>query len=430
MVGALRMDWQNNYLQFKTSSTLDSLRAAELRHQAFEKFSEQGLPTKKEEAWKFTSLKPFSEVQWTIHNGEETFLTHEQMQEVSKQLPSDFHNFVFVNGVLNKTLSDDADTLFEIKEVDESDFNDDQHHVEQNLLNLAHAFLNKKIILTVSKHKTVDRPVQILFVQSSKESVFTSEKLNVVLEQNSEIKLLVNSISFVNSTADAMNLNVNVKCAEQSRLQFIQLQNEDAESFHFSQVQLDLEASAQVSTLALTMGNKLTRNYFSLKFSGENASAQVYGLVVSDLDQHVDNYTFIQHAKGQNNSIQHYKSILSGSSHSVFRGRVLIEPNAQKANSEQLNNNLLLTRTAQADSIPQLEIFADDVKAGHGSTVGQLNKDEIFYFLSRGIDQYKAVKMLSYGYATELIYKFENPELQNFLIGVLNAKLEKMVQNG
>lgn len=424
------MDWQNNYSQFKTSLALDSLRAAELRHRAFVKFSERGLPSKKEEAWKFTSLKPFSEVQWTVHNGEETYLTHEQMQEVSKQLPSDFHNFVFVNGVLNKTLSDDADSLFEMKEVEESDFNDDQQHVEQNLLNLSQAFLNKKIILTVTKHKTVDRPVQILFVQSSKDSVFISEKLNVVLEENSEVKLIVNSISFVNSTADAMNLNVNVKCAAQSRLQFIQLQNEDTESFHFSQVQLELDSTAQASTLALSMGNKLTRNYLSLKFLGENASANVYGLAVSDLDQHVDNYTFIQHSKGQNNSVQHYKSILSGSSHSVFRGRVLIEPDAQKANSEQLNNNLLLTRTAQADSIPQLEIFADDVKAGHGSTVGQLNKDEIFYFLSRGIDQYKAVKMLSYGYATELIYKFENPELQNFLIGVLNAKLEKMVQNG
>ena len=424
------MDWQNNYSQFKTNSALDSLRAAELRHRAFEKFSEAGLPTKKEEAWKFTSLKPFSEVQWTVHNGEETFLTHEQMQEVSKQLPSDFHNFVFVNGVLNKTLSDDADTLFEMKEVEESDFNEDRQHVELNLLNLSQAFLNKKINLTVTKHKNVDRPVQILFVQSSKDSVYISEKLNVVLEENSEIKLLVNSISFINSTADAMNLNVNVKCAPQSRLQFIQLQNEDTESFHFSQVQLELEATAQVSSLVLSLGNKLVRNYLSLKFLGENASANIYGLAVSDLDQHVDNYTFIQHSKGQNNSVQHYKSILSGSSHSVFRGRVLIEPDAQKANSEQLNNNLLLTRTAQADSIPQLEIFADDVKAGHGSTVGQLNKDEIFYFLSRGIDQYKAVKMLSYGYATELIYKFENPELQNFLIGVLNAKLEKMVQNG
>ena len=115
--------------------------------------------------------------------------------------------------------------------------------------------------------------------------------------------------------------------------------------------------------------------------------------------------------------------------HSVFKGRVRIEPSAQKANSEQLNNNLLLTRTAQADSVPQLEIFADDVKAGHGATFGQLNKDEIFYFLSRGINQYQAVKMLSYGFVKELILKIENQHLQNYLISALNKKLESMVKN-
>ena len=90
---------------------------------------------------------------------------------------------------------------------------------------------------------------------------------------------------------------------------------------------------------------------------------------------------------------------------------------------------MLLTRGAQADSVPQLEIYADDVKAGHGSTVGQLNKEEIFYFLSRGINQYQAVKMLSYGFATELLYKLENSDLQNFLIQSLNSKLDKLVES-
>ena len=95
----------------------------------------------------------------------------------------------------------------------------------------------------------------------------------------------------------------------------------------------------------------------------------------------------------------------------------------------QLNNNLLLTREAQADSIPQLEIYADDVKAGHGSTVGQLNKEEIFYFLSRGINQYQAVRMLSFGFAKALIYKFENEVLQNWMLKILNKKLDGMIKN-
>ncbi len=423
------MNWENNYLNFKNSSALDSVKANEKRQKSFEQFLTLGLPTKRDEAWKYTSLSDFKEIEWKSHDEAEANLTHEQMQEISKQLPSDFINFVFVNGILNNTLSDDADGLIDLIELSEEDFEFDVKNVEDRLLNLSQAFLNKKINLTVASHKFVEKPVQVVFVQSSKSSVYLSEKLNVRLAENAEMKLIINSISFINSTADAINLNVNIHVEKAARLTYVQLQNEDSESFHFSQCLLELDSTAQVQTLVLSLGNKLTRNYFHLKFLGENAYAAVYGLGVLDGNQHLDNYTFIQHAIGNNQSVQHYKSILSGSSHSAFRGRVLIERDAQKANSEQLNNNLLLTRTAQADSVPQLEIYADDVKAGHGATFGQLDKDEIFYFLSRGINQYQAVKMLSYGFAKELIYKVENETMQNYLIAALNQKLDRMVQN-
>lgn len=421
------MNWQNNYLNFKNNCALDSVKANEKRQKSFDLFLAAGLPTKRDEAWKYTSLTDFKNIEWKLHDESESDLTHEQMQEISKQLPSDFINFVFVNGVLNQTLSDDTDGLIDIAELEENDFDFDNKNVEDRLLNLSQAFLNKKIVMSVPKQKTVDKPVQILFVQSSKNSVYLSEKLNVNLAENSEMKLVVNSISFVNSAADALNLNVNIKIEKSARLTLVQLQNEDLESFHFSQCQLELDSSAQVLSLVLSLGNKLTRNYYHLNFLGENALASVFGLGVLDANQHLDNYTFLQHAIGNNQSIQHYKSILSGSSHSAFRGRVRIEPNAQKANSEQLNNNLLLTSSAQADSVPQMEIFADDVKASHGATFGQLNKDEIFYFLSRGINQYQAVKMLSYGFAKELIYKIENEAMQNYLISALNHKLNRMV---
>ncbi len=401
-----------------------------MREKAFRSFLAVGLPGKKDEAWKYTSLSDFKGIEWSLPSENEAVLTHEQMREVSKLLPSDFINFVFVNGTLNRTLSDDSDGLVEIVALEESDFEFDAKNVEDRFLNLSQSFLNKKIVLSVVKQKIVEKPVQILFVQSSELSVFQSDKLNIQLGENAELKLLINSISFTNAAADAVSLNIKVNLDKAAKLTFVQLQNEDHESFHFSQCRFEVASTAQVMSLVLSLGNKLTRNYFHLKFNGENAMASVYGLGVLDNIQHVDNYTFLQHALGNNHSIQHYKSILSGSSHSAFRGRVLIAPNAQKARSEQLNNNLLLTRTAHADSVPQLEIFADDVKAGHGATFGQLSKDEIFYFLTRGIDQYQAVKMLSYGFAKELIYKIENENMQNFLIMALNQKLDSMVQNG
>lgn len=396
---------------------------------SFEAFLAGGLPTKKEEAWKYTSLNEFKNTVWTSHDDIEAHLTHEQMQEISKKLPSEFINFVFVNGMLNQTLSDDAEDLLSVCELLPTDLVIDANHVEQRLINLAQSFLAKKVKISLSKSKTLNKPVQILFVQAAKNPVYSSELFEIVLEENSEAKLLLNSVSFANSTADALNLNVKIRVEPHARLQLVQMQNEDLRSYHFSQVEIALASRAQLTTFVMTLGNKLVRNFLNVKFTGENAEAGVYGLGVLDADQHLDNYTFIQHQIGHNQSIQHYKSILSGSSHSVFRGRVYIAKDAQKANSEQLNNNLLLTRTAQVETIPQLEIFADDVKAGHGATVGQLNKDEIFYFLSRGINQFEAVKMLSYGFAKELVYKIQNPELQNYLLTALTSKLEMMVPN-
>jgi Fe-S cluster assembly protein SufD len=421
------MSWETNYLNFKSTSALDSLKATEKRQHAFESFIQQGLPTKRDEAWKYTSLGDFKAIEWKLNQPEEEFLSHEQMREISKNLPSEFINFVFVNGFLNATLSDDSDSLLEITSLEETDFN--QQNVEERILNLAQAFLNKKIKLNVAKGKTVDKPVHVVFVQSSKNPVYSSEKLDIFLDENSEAQVLVSSFSLEGTTISALNLNVNIKMEKSARLTFVQLQSESIGSFHISQCETEVDSRAQLTSLVLSLGSHLIRNYYSLKFKGEHASAAVYGLGVIDGEQHLDNYTFIQHSIGNNESIQHYKSVLSGAAHSVFRGRVLIAPDAQKANSSQLNNNLLLTRTAQADSVPQLEIFADDVKAGHGSTVGQLNKDEIFYFLSRGINQFQAVKMLSYGFAKELVYKIRNEELQNYLIAALNTKLEHMVQN-
>lgn len=431
------MNWKNTYQNFKTQSPLNGIKANESRQKSFENFLSQGLPTKKEEAWKYTSLTKFKDLTWTVPDETESLLTHEQLREISKKLPSDFINFVFVNGTLNSTLSDDADDVLQLTEIEEADFSFDTQMAENRLLNLAQTFLNKKINLSIPKNKAVAKPVQIVFVQTSKKSIYTSEKINVTMAENTEMALLVNSLDLTDSLMGslntrpplALNLNIYAQVGLAARLTLVQLQNSALNSFHFSQCQINVESKAQVQSLVLTLGGQLVRNYFHLKFCGENAFAGVYGLGALNATQHLDNYTFIQHARGHNQSVQHYKSVLSDNTHSVFRGRVLIESKAQKADSEQLNNNLLLTSGAQADSIPQLEIFADDVKAGHGATFGQLNKDEIFYLLSRGINQYQATQMLSYGFAKELVFKIENQNLQNYLNSALQNKLEQMVQH-
>ncbi len=421
------MSWENNYIQFKSKENLDSMAASQLRTDSFDRFLKSGLPTRKEEAWKYTSLNNFKQIEWKSGN-DEVHLSALQMQEISKKIPAEFYNIVFINGKLNFNLSDEIPQV-QLNELTSLDFNQSEKHVEVNLLNLANAFLSKKVVIHVNKNQIVDKPLQILMIQTSPSSTFYSEKINIKIDENAELTLIMHTMSFESSQPSALNVNTTIAMADSAKVKFIQLQNQDLNSFHFSQTEVILNSNSQFQSLAMSVGSVLTRNYFHLNFLGRHSFAGVDGLTTLNSKQHVDNYTYIQHFIGENQSVQHYKSILSGSAQSVFRGRVRIEPDAQKANSEQLNNNLLLTREAQANSIPQLEIYADDVKAGHGSTIGQLNKEEIFYFLSRGINQYEAVKMLSYGYAKELVLKFENQVVQNFLMATLQDKLERMIQN-
>jgi Fe-S cluster assembly protein SufD len=421
-----------NYNQFKQKFPLESLKAATFRQEAFERFQKIGLPTKKDEAWKYTSVKSFSELSWSLAT-EEEFLSHDDMKWLSTKLSTDFYNFVFVNGFLNQTLSDELESWISFDEIGAEIQADQKVVTEGGWNDLLVAGSAKQINLKIAKSKVIDKPVQILFVQKSNQNLLSQSVVRIELGENSQVKLIQNFVSLPSSVVsgkeNALNISTQVHLGVNSNLNFIQLQNENHKDFHFSRAQFYLQSGAQLLSLDLALGGQLSRHYLEAVFLGENANAGVYGLTALSQKQHTDHYTFIHHQKGANQSVQHYKSILSDESHSVFRGRVRIEPLAQKANSEQLNNNLLLTKTAHADSVPQLEIYADDVKAGHGSTMGQLNKDEIFYFLSRGINQTEAVRMLAFGYALELVYKIENADLQKWILKTLNEKLESMIPN-
>lgn len=390
----------------------------------------KAMPTKKEEAWKYTSLSEFKQIPWEFSAvAVEKALTHEQMQQISLHLPADFYNLVFVNGYFNQTLSDDLSSQLEIVAIDETDLVVNSDHVEKNVLNFAHTCLLRKLKISLSPHQIFEKPIHICFVQSSTVPQFSSEKIDVHIGKFAQATLLTQTLSLDEPSQTAIDLQMNLSADESANLKLIQIQNENKNSYHFGQTEVQLSSNVQFLSFVMTLGGQLVRNYFHLKLLGAGADVGIYGLNAISGNQHADHYTFLQHVSGGNESRQLYKSVLSDSAHSVFRGRVRIEKDSQKANSAQLNNNLLLTRDAQAVSIPQLEIYADDVKAGHGSTVGQLNKEEIFYFLSRGINQYQAVKMLSFGFALELIYKFENKVVQDWLLKILNQKLDRMISN-
>ncbi|MGE0632782.1 MAG: Fe-S cluster assembly protein SufD, partial [Pseudobdellovibrionaceae bacterium] len=218
-----------------------------------------------------------------------------------------------------------------------------------------------------------------------------------------------------NSSSYFLNGVIEITVGSSAKVEYCRLQAESNLAFHVWRTQVSLAENSQFSTLNVSVGARLQRHNFSLALKGSGAHANIWGLGVLSGDQHSDSHTLVDHQVGDCTTEQVYKSILNGSSRAVFDGRILIRKNSQKANSSQMNHNLLLSQNAEADSKPQLEIYADDVKATHGSTTGQINNEELFYLQSRGIDKETGVQMLSRGFAYDLIYKVQNEQIRAYV---------------
>lgn len=388
--------------------------AQALRAKALEFLNAKGLPTRKDEDWKYTSLKVLNDEKFVPAGLEATQPTHETMKAIQAKLNPEFINIVFHNGLFNKTLSSVEDLpagvkFTEGKEVAASDFKD-----SFEALNVA--YFTKNYTLEISPETSVDKVVNFVFYSSLEggSAVMMNPRVTVKAGKMSSAKYL-ESYYGQQDARYFVNPQVDVEAEESAKLIYVRLQADGPLAVNVGRTNFNLGKASHVHSLVFSTGAMLARHSLTAELKAPEAFAVFDGVYVTKGNQVVDNTTVIDHQVGACNTSQHYKGILADSSRAVFNGKVVIRQGALKANSEQLNNNLLLSRDAEADSKPQLEVYADDVKAGHGSTVGQLNQEELFYLQSRAISADIAVPMMSFGYASELIYKLENEELQSWL---------------
>jgi Fe-S cluster assembly protein SufD len=390
------------------------------------------LPTRADEAWKYTSLRSLGDVDWRYGaNVADTVsqLSHDQLRNLAQHCDEAYTNIFLVNGLIEKTLSDDEAQAFVCVKSNYADFSTFKSwSIEQRLLALA-ALESERIELQIADGAQLEKPVQIVLVGFGHEPKLSQKVISVRVGRRASARFAFKFVSLKDVGADLTWGNYTIQChiGEEASVQWMSLADEAQNCFHTSRTEFDLAAASKLNFLNVALGAKLARHFVSVNFSAIDSFAGLYGITVAGADQHIDHYTFVDHQVGHNQSVQEYKSLLSGNANSVFRGRVRIAQDAQKASSAQMNKNLLLSRTAQVQSIPQLEIYADDVKAGHGSTVGQLSQDEMFYFLSRGISQVQAARLLSFGFAREIVRKIDDPAMQRTAAAAVTAKLEKLI---
>ena len=258
-------------------------------------------------------------------------------------------------------------------------------------------------------------PIHLLFISTG--TVVTHPRVLVVVEENAELTLVESyagpqpdgSAYFTNSVTEII-------AADDARIDHYKLQQESKLAYHIATMQVQLGARASFVSHAASLGAKLARNDLNVIMAGDAAEATLNGLVVIGGQQHIDNHTLLDHAMPNCPSHELYKHVLSDKASAVFKGKILVRQDAQKTNSKQTSKSLLLSNDAHMNAQPALEIYADDVKCTHGSTIGPVDEDMVFYLRSRGVSLEAARHLLTYAFAADITRRIK--------VSAVRARLE------
>ena len=406
-----------------------------VRSSAMDRFEQLGFPSVREEDWKYTNLAALAK---------ESFVPAIQdsvVRDVSQFAYPEIEgaHLVVVNGFLREDLSQksalgDAVAVDLFSAAADARYNKiirkylARHAGYHNngLTALNTAFLQSGVFLWIPKNVRVERPLQITFVAEGDQSA-SFPRVLVVAEENSSATLIENFVSY-GDPRYFTNATVEVELKDGAHLEHYRLQRESKNAFHISTTSAELGRASRYDTTSINLGAQLSRHDISVVMDHEGAETSVDGLYMVGSDQHTDTHSIIDHKQPHCNSHQLYKGILDGNGRAVFNGKIFVREGAQKTDAMQTNKNLLLSDKARVDTKPQLEIYADDVKCAHGAAVGQIDPEELFYLETRGIGPELGRKLLTYGFAEEVIAKIKiesiRSELDEAVLRQLHTSLE------
>ncbi|NJD21273.1 MAG: Fe-S cluster assembly protein SufD [Melioribacter sp.] len=386
----------------------------DIRKNALNNLVELSFPTNKNEEWKYTNVAPILKHNFlpAIISTLPKIKKEETKQFLFKNF--DYHLVVFVNGLF-------AEELSEIGHLPKGVIVDGLNRIAKNNPGSIDKYINKLskidnafnalntaysydgLVVIVPEGIVLEKPIQVLYLNSSKNDLVLSLPRNLVVAgKNSQVSVIANYHSYGDKTYFS-NIITEVYAEENAIVDLYKTQNENDESYHIEKVQAIQKKNSVFNHYNINFGGAIVRNDINTMHDGQNVETHYYGLYLAHGKQHVDNHTFIDHAKPNCMSNELYKGILDDNSRGVFNGKIIVRQDAQKTNAYQQNKTILLSKTATIDTKPQLEIFADDVKCSHGATVGHLDDTSEFYIRSRGVPQELAKSMLIRAFANDVI---------------------------
>ena len=393
-----------------------------VRDEAFERFKTQGFPSKRVERYKYTDIQKLFAPDYGLNLNRLT-IPVDPYNAFRCDVPNLSTSLYFVvndgfyqdekpkghlpEGVIIGSLKEHTSSPSHL-------YNQLAGKANDATTDLNTMLAQDGLYVYVPKNVKVDRAIQVINILRSDVDLMVNRRVLIVLEEGAELKML-----FCDHAADDKNFLttqvIEAYVGENASLDLYCLEETHHKNVRVSNVYIDQQRDSRVNHNVITLHNGVTRNKLDLTFSGEGAECQCYGCVIADKQQHVDNNTLITHKVPHCTSNELYKYVLDDKAVGAFAGRVLVEHGAQKTTSQMTNQNLTATKEARMYTQPMLEIYADDVKCAHGSTVGQLNDAALFYMRQRGISLEEAKMLLQNAFINEVIDKMQLEPLRDRL---------------
>jgi Fe-S cluster assembly protein SufD len=408
-----------------------------LRKAGLARFAARGLPTLRDEDWRFTNIAPLRRLPFRpVFDPAPEGVSGSAIDRLPlATLTAD--RLVFVNGHYASGLSsvrggNEGVQVVSLAAALAADSALLQKHLacyargeDHPFTALNTAFFSDGVFILARRGQVVKDPLHLIFVSTDAEAGGTAHPRNLILaEPQSQLTVLESYLSLTDKPC-VTNGVTELVVGEGAVVEHAKFQDENPRSFHLAALHAHLDAGANFLSHSLALGAALSRFHLNTTLNGQGVECVLNGLYLAKGDQLVDHHMVVDHAQPHGASHEYYNGILAGRSRGVFHGRILVRKHAQKTDAKQTNKNLVLSDEAMIDTKPQLEIYADDVKCTHGATVGQLNRESIFYLRARGIGLERARRMLVHAFAGEIIDRIRFTPLRERLSQLVWSRLEE-----
>ena len=421
----------SSYVAFEDGVNMNS-DVHEIRSKAFQNFEKLGFPSKKIEAWKYTSLNAVLREDYCLFPNKRKTVTLPQVKDYFIH-DIDTYKVVFVDGKYSSFLSETTHDNFDVclmssalakpkyKPIIENYFN--KVAKQDHLTSLNTAFVKEGAYIHIPRNTEVEKPIQIInFTTGTEDAIMTQPRNLIVVEQNAHVQIIERHQSLTQNAA-LTNVVTEIFADRYATVDYYKIQNDHTSASLVDNTFIEQQSESTVAVHTFSFGGKVTRNNLNFYQMGEHINSTLKGITIIEGKQHVDHHTLVHHTAPNCESHQDYKGIFNERAVGVFNGKVVVEKDAQKTNAYQQNNNVLVSDRSTINAKPQLEIFADDVKCSHGCTIGQLDEHALFYMQQRGIPKKEARALLMYAFANTVLGSVKIPEVKERITKLIATKL-------